>query len=179
MQLTRSFLELPCRRYDGSPEAVSIREIVVRRLWFIPLSVLAATATIAPAATPAEAVRSRITSLRELGAAFKAVNDGLKTDEPQTILIQQSARQIRNAANQMAGWFPAGSGAEAGVKTASKPEIWSQPAKFKVATAAFVTAATKFQATAATGNAAAMKADARALGQTCKGCHDAFRVPGN
>ncbi|MDE2405735.1 MAG: cytochrome c [Sphingomonadales bacterium] len=130
-------------------------------------------------ATPADAVKSRITSLRELGAAFKAINDGLKADEPQTILIQQSARQVRNAANQMPGWFPAGSGPEAGVKTSAKPEIWSQPAKFKAAVAAFTTEAGKFQAVAASGNPAAMKAAARSLGMTCKGCHDSFRVPGN
>ncbi|MBU6269421.1 MAG: cytochrome c [Sphingomonadales bacterium] len=131
------------------------------------------------AAAPVDAIKSRITSLRELGAAMKAVNDGLKSDEPQTILIQQSARQIRNAANQMPGWFPAGTGPEAGVKTAAKPDIWSQAPKFKAALAAFAGEAARFQAVAATGDAAAMKVAARNLGMTCKSCHDSFRVPGN
>lgn len=143
----------------------------MRRLLLVPALVIATTAT----ATPADSVRSRITSLRELGAAFKSINDGLKTDEPQTILIQQSARQIRNAANQLPGWFPVGSGAEAGVKTAAKPEIWSQAARFKASGDAFAREAAKFQAVAATGNAEAMKAQARALGSTCKSCHDSFR----
>ena len=131
------------------------------------------------AAAPADTIRSRVSGLRELGAAMKAANDGLKSDEPQTILIQQSARQIRNAANQMPGWFPAGTGPEAGVKTSAKPEIWTQAVKFKASLAAFSSEAAKFQTVAASGDAVAMKAAARSLALTCKGCHDSFRVPGN
>ena len=46
----------------------------------------------------ADLVKARIASYRELGAAFKAVNDGLRGSELQTVLLVQSARQIRNAA---------------------------------------------------------------------------------
>ena len=129
------------------------------------------------AAAPADAVKTRVTGLRELGAAFKSVRDGLATDEPQTILIQQSARAVRNAANQMPGWFPPGSGPEAGVKTAARPAIWTQPAKFKAAMDTFIASAAKFQKIAASGDGAAMRAGAIELGGTCKGCHDNFRVP--
>jgi cytochrome c556 len=128
-------------------------------------------------AAPSDAVRTRIAGLRELGAAFKAVNDGLRSGEPQTILIQQSARQIRSAANAMPGWFPPGSGPEAGVKTAAKPEIWSQRARFQAAQNAFMAQAIRFQAAANGRNVEAMRSEARALGATCKGCHDNFRVP--
>ena len=128
-------------------------------------------------ATPANDVRTRVAGLRELGAAFKAVNDGLRSGEPQTILIQQSARQIRNAASQMPHWFPAGSGPQPGVKTSAKPEIWTQPARFTAAQNAFIAEANRFRATANGGNVAAMRAGARSLGGTCKGCHDSFRVP--
>lgn len=146
----------------------------MRKLFPLALLVFATGA----AAAPADIVHTRISNLRELGAAAKAINDGLRTDEAQTILIQQSARQVRNAANQMPGWFPAGSGAEAGVKTAAKPEIWAQPAKFKAAMDAFIGQAAKFQTIAATGNLALMRDGAKNLGATCKGCHDSFRVPG-
>jgi cytochrome c556 len=128
-------------------------------------------------ATPANDVRTRIAGLRELGAAFKGVNDGLRAREPQTILIQQSARQIRNAAGQMPNWFPPGSGPQPGIKTAAKPEIWTQAARFRAAQNAFIAEANRFQATANGGNVAAMRAGAKALGATCKGCHDGFRVP--
>jgi cytochrome c556 len=145
----------------------------VRRLLLVPLLLIASTAL----ASPADSVRSRIAGLRELGAAFKAIGDGLRASEPQTILIQQSARQVRNAASQMPGWFPAGSGAQAGVKTAAKPEIWSQPARFRASMDAFAAASGRFQAAVASGNQAALRTEFRNLGATCKGCHDSFRVP--
>lgn len=130
-------------------------------------------------AAPADMVRARIEGYRELGAAFKAVNDGLRGSELQTILIQQSARQIRNAARAQYGWFPAGSDASAGVRTAAKPEIWTQGVQFKAKQDAFVAAADSFARVAATGNAAAIRAEARKLGATCKGCHDLYKVPSN
>lgn len=127
-------------------------------------------------AAPADQIRARITGYRELGAAFKNVNDGLRGDV-QTVLIQQSAREIRNASRAQYGWFPAGTGPQAGVKTAAKPEIWSRSAQFKAAQDAFAQQADTFQRAAAGGNAAAIRAEARKLGATCKGCHDTFRVP--
>lgn len=140
----------------------------------LPL-LLCATAAVA---APADIVRTRIAGYRELGAAFKAINDGLRA-EPQTILIQQSARQVRNAASEMPAWFPAGSGPQPGIKTAAKPEIWSQSAKFKTSQNAFVAQAGKFQLATNSGNVAAMRIEARKLGATCKGCHDSFRAPSN
>lgn len=128
-------------------------------------------------AAPADTIRTRVAGLRELGAAFKAVNDGLRSDEPQTILLQQSARQIRNAANAMPGWFPRGSGPETRLKTAAKTEIWTQAPRFQAAQNAFVAQAGEFQAAVGSGNVATMRLKARALGATCKGCHDSFRVP--
>lgn len=127
-------------------------------------------------AAGADSVRARVHGYRELGAAFKAVNDGLR-GEPQTVLIQQSARLIRNSAREQYAWFPTGSDASAGVRTAAKPEIWARPAQFRAAQDAFARQADVFQRAAASGNVATMRAEARKLGGTCKGCHDQFRVP--
>ena len=141
---------------------------------------LALAALAAPLlAAPADFVRARIEGYRELGAAFKAVNDGLRGSELQTILIQQSARQIRNAARAQYGWFPVGSDARAGVRTAAKAEIWAQVMPFKAKQDAFAAAADSFARVAATGNATAIRAEARKLGATCKGCHDLYKVPSN
>lgn len=128
-------------------------------------------------ATPADTVKSRVAGLRELGAAFKGLKDGLNSSDPQTILIQQSARQVRNAAAQMPSWFPAGTGSQPGVKTSAKPEIWTQAEKFKSSQATFAAEASKFQMIVNSGNVAAMRAEFPKLGATCKGCHDSFRVP--
>ena len=150
----------------------------MNRLRLYGASLLFVALAAAPlAAAPGDVVRTRINGFRELGAAFKSVNDGLRASEPQTILIQQSARQIRNAASAMPGWFPRGSGPEAGVKTAAKAEIWTQAPKFKTAQTAFITAASRFDAAVNSRDIAAMRMSSRALGATCKGCHDSFRVP--
>lgn len=127
-------------------------------------------------AAPADQVRTRVDGYRELGAAFKAVNDGLRSPQPQTVLIQMSARQIRNAATQQYNWFPAGSGPQPGVKTAAKPEIWAQGARFRQLQDGFAAQAAAFQRAATGGDAAAMRAAARSLGGSCKACHDQFRV---
>ncbi|MBV1686246.1 cytochrome c [Novosphingobium sp. G106] len=128
-------------------------------------------------AAPSDVVRARITGLRELGAAFKAVNDGLRGSEMQSVLIQQSARQIRNAARDQYRWFPQGSGPQPGVKTAAKPEIWSQAARFRAAQDAFARQADVFFQAASAGSPAAIRAEARKLGANCKSCHDTFRLP--
>lgn len=127
-------------------------------------------------AVPADVVRARITGFRELGAAFKAVNDGLRGNEMQSVLIQQSARQIRTAARDQYRWFPQGSGPQPGVKTGAKPEIWSQAPRFRAAQDAFARQADVFFHAANSGTPAAIRAEARKLGGTCKSCHDSFRL---
>ncbi len=128
-------------------------------------------------AAPADTVRTRIAGLRELGAAFKNVNDGLRGGQAQTIMIQQSAREIRNAAQAQYQWFPAGTGANPAWKTAAKPEIWAQAARFRAAQDNFRAQADAFQRAAMSGNATAIRASARTLGASCKGCHEQFRAP--
>jgi len=148
--------------------------MAAKPLYFAALAAaLVATPLIAGAP---ETARARIDAYRELGAAFKSVNDGLRGDEVQTVLIGQAARQIRNAAQGQYGWFPAGSGPQAGIKTKARPEIWTQAAKFKAAQDAFAKAAGDFQKAVASRDPAVMRAQARNLGATCKSCHDSFRT---
>ena len=42
----------------------------------------------------AEAIKNRIANFREIGTAFKAINDELKSAQPYLPSIQESARQI-------------------------------------------------------------------------------------
>lgn len=147
---------------------------ISRTAIFAAVAAIAATPLLA---APADTIRARISGYRELGAAFKNVNDGLRAGEPQTIMIQMSAREIRNIAQQQYGWFPAGTASAPGVRSKAKGEIWAQPARFKAAQDAFAAQAAAFQRAAASGNAAAMRTEARKLGGACKGCHDSFRLP--
>lgn len=127
-------------------------------------------------AAPADTVRTRIAGLRELGAAFKNVNDGLRGGEPQIIMIQQSAREIRNAARAQYQWFPAGTGPNPAWKTAAMPEIWAQAARFRTAQDNFAQQAEAFQRAATSGDATAIRGASRTLGAACKGCHEQFRA---
>lgn len=140
--------------------------------WGIVGIVAAATPLLA---APSDTVRNRIDGYRELGASFKSVNDSLRGPSPQLTMLRMSARQIVSASRAQYSWFPAGSGAETRLKTAAKPEIWSQSARFRAAQDAFATQATVFAQAVNGTNADAIRAEARKLGQTCKSCHDSFR----
>ena len=143
----------------------------------IMLAGAVATLVAAPLfAAAQDSVNTRVAGLRQLGAAFKNVNDELKSSTPQPVILQLSARQIRDAARAQYGWFPAGSGLQAGVKTKAKPEIWTQAAQFKAAQDAFAAQAGLFMKVAASGDASAMRVQAKQLGETCAACHRQYRV---
>jgi cytochrome c556 len=151
-------------------------EVAMRKSGLMTFAVGIAVVAVPVLAAASDIIRTRIDGYRELGAAFKGANDGLR-GEPQTVVLQQAARQIRNASKAQYGWFPAGSGPKAGVKTAAKPAIWTSPAKFKAAQDGFARQAEAFQKAVAGGKADVMRTEARKLGGTCKACHDQFRVP--
>lgn len=69
-------------------------------------------------------------------------------------------------------WQAFGAGTEGG-KT--KPEAWSEKAKFDDHANKFVAEAGKLAAAAKTGDLAQLKAAFGPAAQTCKTCHDAFR----
>lgn len=60
--------------------------------------------------------------------------------------------------------------------TTSKPEIWTQWDAFMQRQNAFEQEIAKLAETAAGGDARAIRAQFGAVGQSCKACHDDFRV---
>ncbi|HEX7857556.1 MAG TPA: cytochrome c [Sphingobium sp.] len=127
-------------------------------------------------AAPADQVKIRVSGYKALGAAYKSVNDSLRSGSPDGATIQRAAGQIRNASREQYKWFPVGSGPQAGVKTAAQPAIWARAPEFRAAQDAFARQADAFQKVAATNDFAAIKAESRKLGAACKGCHDNFRA---
>ncbi len=146
------------------------------RAWVLATLAVAAIAT-PLLATPADQVKSRIASYRELGAAFKNINDSLRGPNPQLMILQISSRTVQSTARGQYAWFPAGTGAEAGAKSRAKAEIWSRPAQFRTAQDGFAAQAAAFDRAVRAGNMAAIRVEARKLGGTCKSCHDQFRTP--
>jgi cytochrome c556 len=59
--------------------------------------------------------------------------------------------------------------------TNARPEVWSQPDKFKAASQRLVEATAKLAEAAKSGQPDALKAAFGAAGDTCKSCHDDFR----
>lgn len=148
---------------------------MIRTLRRTAIAAVAVAAIAAPLlAAPADTVRTRIAGYKELGASFKAVNDSLRGD-PNLPAIRAATAKITASSRAQYSWFPRGTGPSASLKTGAKPEIWTQARQFKAAQDAFAAQAAALQRAAAGSNVDAIKAEARKLGGTCKGCHDSFR----
>jgi cytochrome c556 len=140
-------------------------------------AIFGAGTAIAEETDPSVVVEGRRANLRDLGAAFKAVNDELKKSSPSLPVIRQYARQIHDLAEQQRFWFPVGSGPQPDVETYAKPEIWQQADRFQSAQGAFAREAAKLVEILEKGDTGQIKAQARVVGQTCAGCHKPFRTP--
>lgn len=124
-----------------------------------------------------KAVTTRQAGYKQMGAAFKAINDELKAGSPNTAAIAAQAQKMADLGAQVPAWFPKGSGPEAGVKTRAKPEIWTDAAGFAAVARALRPEAVKLQQVAAAGDLDAVRAQVRAVGGACKSCHDKYRGP--
>ena len=151
---------------------------MMRSYWPVALLVLAGTGiAAAQAASPAAtaAIKARKANYKEIGGAFKTINDEVKTGTPDLATIRPLARDIAARAAGQMKWFPKGSGPESGEKTRAKPAIWSDMAGFNTAHTAFLTAANGLNTAIASGNPASIAQAQKTLGGTCKSCHDRFR----
>lgn len=124
----------------------------------------------------ADVIKARQQGYKAQGAAFKTINDELKKDAPNLGAIRSAAKVIADTSKSQYRWFPRGSGPEAGVKTAAKPEIWSDGAGFTAAQKAFEVEAGKLGQAAAKGDLGAIRPQVGATGKTCAGCHNKYRV---
>lgn len=124
---------------------------------------------------PEPVIEGRQAALRDIGSAFKNINDEFKKSAPSLGVIRQYANQIDDLAKQQRFWFPPGTGPETEIEMKAKAEIWKQPAQFKAGQVAMGENAAKLAKAAAGQDVAAIKAQVQALGRTCKSCHDKFR----
>lgn len=134
------------------------------------------TAGVALGQGAAEVIKARQQGYKAQGAAFKTINDELKKGSPNIAAIRTASKVLTDTGNLQYSWFPRGSGPEAGVKTAAKPEIWSDAAGFSAAQKGFQAEAVKLGQAAAKGDVGALRAQAGATGKTCSACHNKFRV---
>jgi cytochrome c556 len=123
--------------------------------------------------TPAESVEYRHQQFRRIGATFKMLNEGVRGGSPDLAALRTNAQTLNQLAQDLPNWFPAGSGAESGVRTRATAEIWSNSAAFADQAAQFRTAT---QALAAADDVRVIGGQLRAVGARCASCHQAFRA---
>lgn len=119
-------------------------------------------------------MHERHEGMEDIGDAMKVVGRELKGDNPDMAKVRAGAGTIARLAPQVTGWFPPGTGPEAG-KTHAKPEIWQNPKDFAAKRATFQQAARDFNVAAGGSDLKAIRAAHADLGKSCKACHDLYR----
>jgi cytochrome c556 len=139
-------------------------------------AIVASMSAMAPAATPAETIKSRQQGLKAMGEAMKTIKDQLDNDKPDAGAIKAAGAKVKTVSDSFDSWFPKGTGPEAGVEMSAKPEIWTNPADFAEKTKAFQAEAAKLVALTDAGNIDSVRSQARKVGKSCAACHDSYRV---
>lgn len=88
--------------------------------------------------------------------------------------LEVPAKAIAKWAAVIPTLFPKGS--ESGHDTKALPEVWSDPAGFQKIALAIGDAATKLAEAAKAGDADAVAADTKLLGEQCGACHKGYRA---
>ena len=143
--------------------------------------VLAAVAVMAVAGSAlaqdaASVEKARKDFFHVLGKAAKGSGEEFKKTPPSIAEIQKFAAILDAEAPKLPSHFPAGSGPESGVKTEAKADIWAKPDAFKKAAADLATAAHNYNLAAQKGDLMAAGAAMKAVGGTCKACHEEFKA---
>ena len=134
-----------------------------------------ASAALAQAPTVGDQIKARQAGMKSVGAAFKGIRDEFG-GKPDAAAVKRHAAVLAGHSPKVVGWFAPGTASAPGVKTAALPAIWTRNADFRKAAAAFDGEARKMLALANGGDMAGVGGQVRALGGTCKGCHDDFKA---
>jgi cytochrome c556 len=143
----------------------------------VAMAAVAVAAAVAEAQTgAAQAISARQEAMKGQGAAMRTLTPMVRGEQP---FNQQAAVQAATALNTTAkaipAVFPQGSGPEAG-KTDALPAIWQNFADFQAKAKALETESAKLLQLAQAGDEAGFKAQFPAVGRSCGGCHEGYRV---
>jgi cytochrome c556 len=151
-----------------------IRRSVVAAIFAGSAMAIAASSVSADTADP---IKSRRSNYKEIGGAFKTIGDEVKTGAPIVDVIKPAAEEIVRRGSMQMDFFPATSGPEGGQKTKARAAIWQDGDKFRQRHTDFIEAAKQLDAAIDSGELSAITAAHKALGKTCKSCHDPYREP--
>lgn len=136
---------------------------------------IAFAASAAFAYDAASQIKDRQAHMKQIGGNMKGLADTLSGDKDPSKLKSHAAN-INTLAAKVPSLFPAGTGPSSGEKTKALASVWTDPAGFKAASAAFAAQAAKLNAAAQTGDAAKVQEAFAATRGTCKGCHDKYQA---
>jgi cytochrome c556 len=124
------------------------------------------------AVVAADAFQDRHMTMEMVGDAMKPLGAIAKKQAPfDAAAVKASATTIAENLEKAATLFPAGSG---GGESKAKPEIWTDAAGFEKAMKDAHAAAVALQSVK---DEAAFGPALGAVGASCKGCHDKYRMP--
>ena len=119
-------------------------------------------------------VKQRMDSMDAMGKAMKTVGEMLKgTTKFDTMAAAEAARIIAVHADQMPDLFPEGS---LSGPSEAREEIWSNWGRFTTLANELSGAAGRLAAITEGGERQAIARAFNAVGMTCSGCHEAFRI---
>ncbi|HEX4334024.1 MAG TPA: cytochrome c [Usitatibacter sp.] len=149
---------------------------MTRNKRFLALAVLGVTALAVQAQSPKpeDQIKLRKAAYDMMGYSFGGINAMAEGKRPYD---KEEAARLADLLVQVSmvprHFF--GEGTDKG-ETRAKPEIWTHRADFDAKMDKMVSEAAKLPAVARTGDEAALKRQAKAVGEACGSCHDDFRV---
>lgn len=154
-----------------------IRTIRVPASSILAVALALGFSTLALSKTPASGpIQTRQKAMEAVGDAMKSLSGIAKKEAPfDAAVVRKNAESIVANLETARKAFPAGS-EKGDVQTWAKASIWSDGAGFAAAMKTSHEAAT---AMAAVKEEAALGPALKALGGSCKGCHETYRLPKN
>jgi len=142
-------------------------------LFFGLMSVVIAIPSYAQFARPEQAVSYRRAVMMVHGRHIAMLDQVAKGERPYNAQeVANSAAVVDFVSRQ--GWMGFIPNSDSVPASRAKPEIWTQPEKFKEAIDRFQASTTKLVSASKTGDMASLRAAVGEVNQNCKACHDAF-----
>lgn len=140
----------------------------------VPLLICGALVAGAAAAADAEdVIKYRQASMKALGGHATAMAQIVRGKVPFSARLEGHAQAAAALTRDLPALFPEGS--DFG-ETDAKPEVWKKRAEFEKVSGDAGKAAESLVAAVRSGDKAAVGKAFDGLSQTCKGCHEDFRV---
>jgi len=141
--------------------------------WYTLVSVMILTAAGVARANGLDPIAVRQTGMALTGGDYAFIR-AIVAAKGDVKPLEVPAKAVQRWGTLIPAVFPKGS--EQGSDTKAKPEIWSDQAGFQKAAVAMSDAAGKLADAAKAGDAEAVAADTKVLGEACGACHRGYRA---